>query len=386
MEFTRTKAFKWPWCRRAPDPWGAVAGVVLLIAGTLPPAGAQEFHVSGTLDGERRFEKKVIGTIKHTDFDVWVKDCNWLIRIEPGFMGDYMEAGCDGDVIRIAGAGSGLKPVAEVVNWEAPAGEPDPRTSIIWSAFAQSCYIKNHIASGRLIPAFSRTFFREPIPASVEWLPGRESLPSRIVYFQTGTPISDPHRVPVRSPPPFENGFTNAIYTVLSFTNFNGMRIPVEFEFNEFQPSAFHPVSSNDISVSLHSVGRVVTAENVCTVTNFLPDLPGDPVRMNDYRFVTADRGYLSIHYETNHWLTKSEVQELPTFKAYTQQEAIVAATGNPIATPDPIKNHPGLGNPLPARDRVKIHPRPSRSVYLVILGGLLAIAALVRFFQRPRR
>ena len=309
----------------------------ILFAGISNPVWSQEFHVAGTLEGERLFEKKVTGRIQSTHFDVSLSGCNWLIRIEPGMLGGYVEAGYDGDVVRDVAEGP-FKPSASVFNSEVPPAGGDPRIAIVWTAFAQSSYLNKSITSGSLIPAFIRTFSPQGLPATAEGLTEGQMFPSRIIYFATGAYLPENGTTALREPP-FENGFTNAIYTVSRFTKIGALRIPVEFELSQYQPSTVRPVSSNDISLCFHCIGKVTTFEPKCAVTNFSPILPNNPsLAVSDMRFITAPRSYLPMFYQTNRWLTKSEVEELADFKTYVQQETILAKIGNPLPKKNQIR------------------------------------------------
>jgi len=290
---------------------------------------AEEFQVSGTLSGDRVFENKVTGSIPNTHFTVTVSDCNWLIHIEPGLAGGYVEAGYDGDVIRIVSGGTGYAPTASLINSKVPLSGADTRLAILWMAFAQSCYLHESMGSGQLIPAYNRTFFRKPIPAFVEGFSSEQPFPSLITYLSDGTHLNHNGET-VRYKPPFQNGFTNAIYTVVSFTNIESLKLPLEFKFNEFQPSAIQPASSNDISVCFRCSGKVLSVNPHSTLASFSPQLPtNEPAAVRDLRFLTPDRGYEALSYTTNIWLSTNDVKQMARFETYTQQEAIAAKQGN---------------------------------------------------------
>jgi hypothetical protein len=108
--------------------------------------------------------------------------------------------------------------------------------SILWLAYASGCYLGSR--TNRLVePVYwfgGRYFFNRRLELPADWVIAQfpPRLPARVVYFDDGfvrgaDGTGAPRIVPY--PKPYANGYTNAVYEVVSFLEVGPYKIPTAF-------------------------------------------------------------------------------------------------------------------------------------------------------------
>jgi hypothetical protein len=269
------------------------------------------------------FEYEADGMLEEpVSFKVYVRDCQWLIHItQQNAHTKYLEIGFDGKTMYYSSmldekviANINPKPplwTGGLSSDAVPFNGSEPNIPIIWLALASSCYLND--AKDHLIPPYSTQLVRARLPAFVFRMSDLPKLPQAITFLDDG--FSRKFGAPRQRPPPFDKGFTNAIYTVNSFTNVGSYSLP-----REFNLKVFLPVSSN-IKIFAEYNGIVDNVRPECALTNFIPEIGGMGF-VNDQRFLSVDDTHrMPFLYRTNRWLGINEVKILPGFSNYTNYE-----------------------------------------------------------------
>lgn len=321
----------------------------LLIGFSVARVEAYEYEVEGTLQVNRPFVKGVSSKAPHS-FKVYVRDCQWLIHLSTeGEMSKYLEAAFDGQTMYKSGLLDEeiirkLRPIGTDTNsisaqappkldmWGGsvssemvPAFGHNPEIPVIWLALASSCYLRT--ADDRLIPPYSADIVRIPLHANLIRSSGYMGLPERIVFMDGG--FDSRFGQLKRRSPPYDEGFTNAIYSVEGVVAIGSKSLPGTFHLSTFRPA---PSKGNKaIELDSRYDGTVVRATPACSLTSFAPRILSEG-RVADARFASASNAVnRSFTYRTSRWLNKAEVEMLPGFDRY--QQLVTAARGQlPVA------------------------------------------------------
>jgi hypothetical protein len=301
---------------------------------------AYEYEADGMLEGETHSARGDVVKEEPVSFKIYVRDCQWLIHItQQNDSSKYREIGFDGHTMYYSAmldekvvANMNPKPALWTggLSLEAvPFNGVQPNIPVIWLALASSCYLDD--AKDHLIPPYSTDAVRGSLPALVSRMNDLLKLPQAITFFDDG--FSRKYGVPRQRPPPFDKGFTNAIYTVNTFTNIGGYNLP-----REFTLEVFLPASSNVVLFTKYN-GIVDNVKSECSLTHFTPE-PGGVGFVNDFRFISVGATRKTgFYYDTNRWLSMNEVEALPGFSNYTYYEQLkkneptVIIHGNEVPT-----------------------------------------------------
>lgn len=309
-------------------------------------SGAQGFKVEGTvrrvvLEPKTGAEKI---TPKTTRFSVTVRDCEWLIRtINDGSISDYTEAGTDGTntyvLTSLLGAvekqmalgkplGSNIA-TAYVVPGTIPPNYLDRVLPTVWLAFASSCVldtITNHeLPALEAAQTLSPDLLASTMTASYQRLTIAPFLPKNISYFNEGTKSywEDAEYGPWTHPPevipyasPYDQGFTNRVYSVSVTTNVGGLAIPCISTLCTYVPTHGGTNSSDLALKSSHEI-RVTNVMLNTIPTALVPKVPGRTA-VSDYRFCFESPPVLgAIRYSCySNWLSNYEVTQLTNFQS----------------------------------------------------------------------
>ncbi len=299
---------------------------------------AYEYEADGIFEGEQHL---LLGDVKKwnpVSFKIYVRNGQWLIYIPHPWGGaKYLEIGFDGktmyhsgvleknaiprtDLSALPGLWDGSVSFDSV-----PFAGPEPHFPIIWLALASSRYLDD--ANDRLMPPYSTEVLRVRLPASVMRMDNPPRLPQTITFFNDG--FDRREGVPKKIHPPYDKGFTNAIYTVNTFTNIGGYSLPLTFNLKVF----VHTYSGSGITLSDEYNGTITNISAECPLTNFIPEVISEG-RIRDTRFVSADAIRESpFYYKTNRWLNTNEVEGLPGFSNYTVMERLMKNTSPVLVT-----------------------------------------------------
>lgn len=195
-------------------------------------AEAYEYQVKGSLDylvGES-------GTIAfNREFSLAVSNCLWTVRVEAGDQRDirynqvmydgesmYRYTALDAATLKTGAINQG---VAVIEKWDVPA-EDGSFANMVWLGLASGCYFQK-AETGKLAPLWSGNKLNKTL-VGAEWESFKTSpyLPKQVAYFQG----------PGRFPAPYDQGWKEAEFTVVAFTNADGLTIPLEYTYTQFRP------------------------------------------------------------------------------------------------------------------------------------------------------
>jgi hypothetical protein len=185
-------------------------------------------------------------------------------------------------------------------------------SSPIWLAYCSHCYLEKSKGSSRLrqIWEFDDSALEyKPdftLPATWKVSKGIPHLPEYVAYFNDGQYYAEDNGQSVVQPlePPFQDGFTNGLLTVLTTTNIYGLQLPAHFQFRRFAPKPAAKTST-DIAVITLIEGRAETFTTNLEQTAFPPALP-DITSIRDYRFL----GATPVTLVTTSWVSKADMKE----------------------------------------------------------------------------
>lgn len=172
--------------------------------------------------------------------------------------------------------------------------------SLVWLAYCSSCYL-NTVYDDRLRPVWmldDPTLRDEgfTLRANVERYDLQ--LPHHITYINDGffRTLEHNSRVTFRAPPPFDKGYTNAVYKALQTTNVSGIIIPTQFEFVRYAVSKLK--DRFILGVRVRASGIVTQITSHVTSDDFSPQLEGLTF-VQDARFAKANPGLPIMNYHT---------------------------------------------------------------------------------------
>jgi len=145
----------------------------------------------------------------------------------------------------------------------------------VWLAYA-SRWFYSHSASHRTEPVFfmGRGFRSEGSTVESHWQLAKEPpgvLAWMCDYFDGGQYHREDLQL-VRNPlpPPFDTLVTNSLYFVRSWTNFNELSLPLEWEIRRYRPN----VSEGKLEVDYVTKGYTTAIRKGTSITNFTPTVP----------------------------------------------------------------------------------------------------------------
>src|ERR1035437_1323656 len=189
------------------------------------------------------------------EFGVTVDGCQWLIkttnRNPQGVVLARWETGCtnDGQIFRATYYPTNPKShiMAVVESNAIPSACDDNVSQYLLLMLASGCYlddIKDNLLPPVYEPLLSVLYDKNlRYPAFVNRFEKSPHLPSRIVYMNDGfyrtRDSNNKTTIRFKDGWPFENGFTNAVFSVSGVTNAGQILIPSRFGFVEYHK---HPV------------------------------------------------------------------------------------------------------------------------------------------------
>jgi hypothetical protein len=297
---------------------------------------------------------KIAGTIEckgglttaDLPFEITVDDCKWLIRIT-NFVTDYVEVSCDGVstyylnsmAATVKAKNERGEPVGDNVATGIVSASPVPRfpfsgaesAGATWLAYASGCYFRlltNDVVEPPVSFGVTSSYGRYPMPG--------DHVSKRALIGQRGNGLGTPARVDYLEgaenpftkqpyPPPFDLGFTNTAFQIVSVTNVFGTEFP---SLSRLVTYALFPGSLTDgPRLEMRQQYEVTTAsiQKATPLKQYQPDIPG-VTSISDVRF-TDEKG-LKLNYDTNKWLTLAQARQTLAFKRAASQ------LGMPVARP----------------------------------------------------
>lgn len=314
---------------------------VIVFATLFVEHGAVAFQTTGFhLDGELNWmwtfpgRTNTLGTFPaRTDvlpserysFHVVKQACHWQIKASPlGLPGEVYCIGCDGANLyqfctfapqaSIAMAPNSLKNSPQWSNTlhvlkseEAsqsgavypellPHNDPgNCYVNLIWLAFCSDCFITNHAAPEQLLPLGIFSVVEQTTnnfgKAVLAWGENNNTLSA--LYLLGSTYAKTPDGQILMFPPPYDKEYTNFAFTVVSCTNWQGVRIPTEFRMSWFAKDFTGP------AYPVYRIDGIVT--NFVPVSGAETGIPKITRRMHvrDFRSKSL-YGVPVVEYDTN--------------------------------------------------------------------------------------
>lgn len=336
-------------------------------------AVAYEYEATGTFEGSRPLADGKIAKQQKQWFHICVRGCQWQVRVVPEDAGpgfeflDYLESGFDGHDLRTlvslkANAPGKDRWGGNVTHEPVPLLAIEPHVPVIWLALASTCYL-DRAGTSSLVAVYSASVARAPVAVKVMRKDEPPRLPEKIFFLSDGYD----RRVgqPRKWPPPYDKGFTNAIYEATAFTNIAGLNLPLHFTVRVLRPGP------RGLETDIEYYGDVDNIRPTCALKEFGPIMPsGASAQISDFRFVSADA--LSKHpfrYRTDRWLGEAEVENLPGFGPYAARE-------RELKTIPPV-----LAKPAPSRPG----PRWARICVVAFAAGT-AVPLIFLWLRKPRK
>lgn len=297
---------------------------MILIAAELK---AQRFQADGQLVYSVLDQDQTVGFVLHKNFSISRDGCRWLIRTsnanntdDPSAIYLYEEAGCDGtniytyslvDTNRLPPPPDPKKKTLWANAYVEEGIVPFPDDTLffhVWLVYASSCYFRS--VEGRIKPVSSlkREQFDDPsfsVRAEWEFSDRSSNFLSQIRYLTDDTyryqdAAGIKHEIPY--PPPVKGGYTNAILSILSFTNRGGLRVPMNFQITEYGNS-FETKTKVDIFKRAEIVGTI-TNLTLSAPKSYLPEITTEAAAI-DMRF--AKTGRYQLQYKLTNWYAKND-------------------------------------------------------------------------------
>ena len=255
---------------------------------------SQTFEVQGTtvhqiFSGGSNILVKGMETISTNKFTVSVSGCKFKVHVELPFGQTYETGFEDQTLFTLISIPT---PSNAVMNAIVESNEipPDDGTAInyLWLAYASSCYFAK-VNTNRLTPIWMMDdpSLRDSgftVPGYWECTAQPPHLPMQVVYLSDGiyrgvgnegSPVTFKYR------PPFDMGFTNAEYKVLTSTNVGELVIPTQFSFTRYY------VTGQKRFVRTLTQAYVSKVQLVTTASSFRTTFSGRVIAF-DKRFITA--------------------------------------------------------------------------------------------------
>ncbi len=277
-----------------------VSSLAYLLLG-LTPLLAIEFSVKGKLHHEvwNSYEKQEAALDKY--FSVDLRDSVWLLKTwGPGKDAHVYELGYEaGELFRLYtfiqhdhGANTN-KYSTLVKNGEIPDDDAS-LLNYLWLAYCSTGFVAGR-TEGKLEPIWQMddpTLNAEGFQFAAHITQSSSaSPPSMVTYFSDGAyrlrDGNGPRRL-VWASPPYNQGYTNAIYQAQTSTNINGIELPASWTFVRYMPERNSP-DRNRLRSRTITRGLVDSISPRVSVTSLRP-IPPDNVLIRDERFAQVKK------------------------------------------------------------------------------------------------
>lgn len=131
-------------------------------------------------------------------------------------------------------------------------------------------------------------------------------LPIAVDYLDEGEVKTDPGFAPYKRQAPFDQGYTNVTFRVLSFTNIAGVEVPLVGQLDTFRPL---PHKEPKLTHSARYRITLASWSKGAGGAQFPPTLPGK-TRISDTRLYPSLRR--SLVYVRDYWPALEQVRQMP--------------------------------------------------------------------------
>jgi len=246
-------------------------------------------------------------------FTIWVDDCKWFIQSTDEKRPDIKpyEDSYDGNYVYALTTfidKSGKAHPSGIIESNNVPQETSFYAVPIWIALGSSCYF-NEITNSMFQPVWHVSDFsirnkRHSLLGRLVKHDNSPFLPERLSYYNDGKLYFTDRYGNSRIgsyPSPYQNGFLDAEYVCLEFTNVYDIALPQHFTFTRFRPSPGGQ-STNEISIMCIYDCIVTNVSIHKEKTEYSPTLI-PPVYIDDRRFGVVTPSVTSIQYSaTNSW------------------------------------------------------------------------------------
>jgi RNA polymerase sigma factor (sigma-70 family) len=324
------------------------AAAILVASTTAYVIGLSQSHPSRyqlegnvVFDSYNNFGQSVL-EIKR-DFAVTVDGSRWLITTtnrnsNGGVLTSWATGSTNGEEIVYATYyGNNTNFVTAVIESNTvPSGCEDGVSQYLWLMLASSVYL-DRVKTSQLPPVYDPVFsilFDKDLkyPVFLDRLTNSPNLPRQIAYMNDGfyrtRDRENKTTELLKIAPPFDKGFTNAVFAVSGVTHYGNMEFPTGFKFLEYAPSfnfagqseASHsaPIvgSRSDMVLSTKrkmevSITRISVPEST---TSLLPSIPKNAsVVVQDRRLMNAKIpfGFATYDIQNGKWKTIYELKSI---------------------------------------------------------------------------
>jgi RNA polymerase sigma factor (sigma-70 family) len=324
------------------------AAAILVASTTAYVIGLSQSHPSRyqlegnvVFDSYNNFGQSVL-EIKR-DFAVTVDGSRWLITTtnrnsNGGVLTSWATGSTNGEeIIYAIYYGNNTNFVTAVIESNTvPSGCEDGVSQYLWLMLASSVYL-DRVKTSQLPPVYDPVFsilFDKDLkyPVFLDRLTNSPNLPRQIAYMNDGfyrtRDRENKTTELLKIAPPFDKGFTNAVFAVSGVTHYGNMEFPTGFKFLEYAPSfnfagqseASHsaPIvgSRSDMVLSTKrkmevSITRISVPEST---TSLLPSIPKNAsVVVQDRRLMNAKIpfGFATYDIQNGKWKTIYELKSI---------------------------------------------------------------------------
>lgn len=342
--------------------WTCLGAALLIIGGV--HSHAQAFKAEGRTKYQVFNQGKLVYS-NTNNFTAEVSGCDWLIRTVPLGKGpddtlDYTEMHHRHGEIKMIYAfisktnKSVTNIIVKVEGNDVP--EDDGSTiSHLWLGYASACYFAS-VTNGLLKPVWmldDGDLRFENFQVQGNWILNNSApkLPDSVVYFSDGNlrlKRGGGERLTLKAPGPFSSGYTNAIYTVLGWTNFgSAIEVPHRFVFQRYGTKVDATTNTDLAIINLVEV-YTETLKPIGLNSTLNPEVTGI-AHVADRRFFPPIR---NIEYKVKDgaWQTKERI----------------------VLTPEYARLKRVSGPSLPTQERL------TKKVYFLVVFGVLLLGPMV--------
>jgi hypothetical protein len=332
---------------------GACVFIAALTCAIAQGYGA-EFEVEGVAVDDV-LHGDVIQTSITNQFLVAFRDGEYRIRTWPEGSSNYIECAWDGKALRTVvadyrprtGSGSTWLNAAMVEAQVVPTAQ-FPLLPALWLAYCSGAYLGS--ANDSLVepvwpqdnPLLRRHGFR--VKAHWRLCDSEPRLPEAVTFLNDGVyhgydkENMKPIEVPL--PPPYGEGFTNAVYRANLMTNLASLSLPIEFFLRQYRTPLGTGVRAGTPRATI--LGRAVGFRTRTPAGTFCPVFSGDAT-VCDYRFADRlppgkfrDDGYVQYTATGGSWASGEELES--KIYTYTRSAKIMPGMVAPSLRPHGIR------------------------------------------------
>ena len=303
-------------------------------------ASAQSYELRGRTYEERLDGRGAVATATSAGFSVFVSNCQWVIESElpnrPGYPDRRRVSSLNDGQIRslFIPNTDGLQPKVTIVNGVArtqsvmkthiqaivtsnvvlaACNEGEVFVSHLWLMFASGCYLAEK-AGQEIAPIYdinACASFHKDLTQPADWMltETEPHLPAFVAYMNTRgifagkTTNGVMKYLPLR--PPYNQGYTNALYAVTGWTNVENLVLPTGFTYHLFEPVGGGK-SKDDLRVIARAFGIITNFSTAHSAAGLSPELPVNSVVV-DRRLMHAKDPIEIVTYSGNAGVISTE-------------------------------------------------------------------------------